>query len=979
MIGQTETQTGQDDALVLQLVEFALMIGIDMLFVAVLVLVMLPLGMYRSAAFAVMKRNFVGYFSNPTGYVFLCLFVLLTAFAAFWPHEFFTANLANFDQLNKFLPYIMLVFIPAITMSIWAEERRQGTDELLLTFPARDFDIVIGKYFAAVLVFTVSLLFSQLSNYAVLIAMTGGQLDTGLLFSTYLGYWFIGIAMLAIGMVASFLTNNLTIGFIFGAAFNAPLAFFSNADVIVSNSKAVSVLYDWSLLQRFEPFGRGLIAIASVIYFMGIVMLGVYLSLVLIGRRHWMGGKDGSNLLGHYVIRTALFVVIAITSVLVAQYSPLNRLRLDVSAEQVSTLASETRDQLTDASNPALEDQITIDCFISDNIPTDYVQTKYNLINRLREFDALGGSKIKVNLVTGISPVGKEASRAQKRFGIRPVPVQVMARGSQRTENVILGAAFTSGLDRIVIPFFDYGNAVEYELLRSINTLKQDRRKTIGVVSTDVMPFGERLRAGNRTITIPRMLFIDEIKKQYNVEMVDATSPIEMWMDDGESVSSTDRKRRYDVLLVIQPSKMSQAELDNLVAAVQTGQPTAIFEDPDPFLYKFIPNQNSTPQPYIFGTAMGRFLGRRGSNPRDVADIDRLYNVLEISTQGSVIPVKRTANGEPEDQFVPASVVSDVPNDYRSDIFERDEYVLVKDTISVDRFSPEDEITQSINEVMFMKPASINAQPNSTLEIVNLVNSAAESWLWVPTRQIDKSPNRQKERMLAARISGKNKAGSEINVVYVSDIDFIHNNFVNTRNRPSQSGEKLQMENIQFGMNIIDSLAGETFYFDIRNRKIRHSTLARIGALTKDAWDDFDEQASELDKDFAKTRRQLIDEVELTTSAIKNEIRKMEEDQKQNKTIDTGVLRQKKNLVEQIQRENATRIQNQLQALQEEILETRREFYLESETRIQDAQNQYKLAAVTYPAIPPLLVGLIVFVRRRLKERSGISKARRLK
>src|SRR6266853_1467642 len=178
-------------------IEMLKLVAIDALFVVVLALVLTPFAQFKRAAFAVLKRNFVGYFANPTGYVFLCLFVFLTSAAAFWPHDFFIANLANLDQLNRYMPLILLVFVPAITMSIWADERRQGTDELLLTLPATDFDIVIGKYLAAAAIFTCSLVYSQLCNYAVLVSLSGGDLDVGLLFTTYFGYWLTGLAMLA--------------------------------------------------------------------------------------------------------------------------------------------------------------------------------------------------------------------------------------------------------------------------------------------------------------------------------------------------------------------------------------------------------------------------------------------------------------------------------------------------------------------------------------------------------------------------------------------------------------------------------------------------------------------------------------------------------------------------------------------------------------------------------------------------------------
>src|SRR5688572_3739298 len=274
--------------------EMVKLVAIDAIFVVVLALLLAPFAQFKKAAFAVLKRNFVGYFSNPTGYVFLCLFVFLTSAAAFWPHEFFIANLANLDQLNKYMPMILLVFVPAITMSLWADERRQGTDELLLTLPAADFDIVIGKYLAAAAIFTVSLIFSQICNYWLLVQVSSDptvgivDLDTGLFFVTYLGYWLMGLAMLSVGMVASFLTPNLTVSFILGMLFNAILVMTNYADVLIPASAAARDISEWSFAKQFDDFGRGVISLSSTVFFALVIVLGIYLSMVLIGKRHWL-------------------------------------------------------------------------------------------------------------------------------------------------------------------------------------------------------------------------------------------------------------------------------------------------------------------------------------------------------------------------------------------------------------------------------------------------------------------------------------------------------------------------------------------------------------------------------------------------------------------------------------------------------------------------------------------------------------------
>ena len=974
------------DISVIQIVEFVFMLVIDLCFLVVLVLLMLPLGIWRQAAFAVMKRNFVGYFSNPTGYVFLCLFVLLTSFAAFWPHDFFTTNLANFDQLNKYLPYIMLIFIPAITMSIWAEERRQGTDELLLTLPAKDFDIVIGKYFAAVLVFTVSLLFSQLSNFGVLLAMTGGDNppDNLLLFSTYLGYWFVGIAMISLGMVASFLTNNLTVGFIFGAAFNAPLAFFSNSDVILANSTWIQRLFDWSLLQRFEPFGRGLISASSICYFLGIVVIGIYLSLILIGRRHWLGGRDGTSMFWHFALRALFLFVTAVGAVLIVQHSPLNRLRMDISDKKISTLADSTTAILEELGENEDGKPIEIEAYVGSSVPSEYVKTKFDLVNLLREFDVMGGSRIKVNVHQGVEPFSEDAILAEKRFGIRPQKVLTQSRGAPREEDVILGVAVSSGQRRIINPFLAYGMPVEYELMRAIKTVSRDQRKVVGIVQTDALITGAAIRTNGRVSRLPKLKIIQDLEKQCDVEIINASNEISLYTesDDGE-----EPRQRYDVLLVVQPSKMTPSEMENLIAALKTGQPAVIFEDPYPMPNNF---------PRLSGTFFPRQFFRNGNLTGKIEDLWDLLD-LDIDRRQEEIP---GADVKLWPWLVWHS--ADV-NHYKLDsrLNQPGEVFVVRETEGRgSRFHLDHPAMQGIEELFFQYAGYIKQKPTSRLTFDDLVRTGAAGRIqflqWATFTQMQPNPNELRKArgaatenyVLATHIKGDNwqtmtKSGegskNNLNVVYVSDVDLLSDYFVDMRNAPIRNKVEYISQNMSFILNLLDSLAGEDTFLDIRNRRVSHVSLAKIDEKYQEAQAEVFKEENEIQNDYTTELSSIQQNLSSKLKPLQEQIQKMEAKKKDNKPYDVAKLAAKKALLDTEVREQRQRLQTRTQELNIEREEEKRRINLDAELKIQKIQQFFKLCAVVVPPIPPLIVGIIVFFRRRLREREGISKARRLK
>jgi len=910
---------------------------------------------------AVFKRNFVSYFANPTGYVFICVFVLLSAFAAFWPDEFFNTNLANLDQLNKMFPFIMLVFIPAITMAVWADERRQGTDELLLTIPAGDFDIVLGKYLAAVAIYTVSLLFSLLCNYAVL--QTLGNPDVGLFIGTYAGYWMIGLAMLAVGMVASFLTANLTVAYILAAVFNAPLVFAAAADSIMPPTAALAVK-QWSIGEQFVDFGRGILSLGGVAYFLTLVAVTLYLCMVLIGRRHWVRGRHGYAMASHYAARTFALVVIAVSVIVFFHHYDA---RLDVTSEKLSSLSPDTVRLLK---NLRTERPVRIEAFISPEVPESYVQTRLDLLSMLRELDVQGGDKVRLRK-NETRQFSEEAARAEERYGITPRRVTTTTRGVTRDDQLFMGVAFTCGLEKVILPFIDRGIPVEYELVRSLCTVTQQKRKRIGVLRTDARLYGGfDFQSGSTSSNWP---IIEELEKQYEVEEVDPMSPI---------------TEKYDALLAVQPSSLGPEEMDHFIEAVTSGQPTAIFEDPLPIFADSVPATSAPRRPP--GGMNPMMMGQR---PPEKGDITPLWAALGIDFAGDQI-IWQDYNPFPK-----------VP------IFEEEEFVFVEEGSGANEpFNGDNPISSKLQRLLFPFPGSfvkLNASdPNikftwlaKTGELTGTVRywEALQPSFFGGMGPIN--PNRRQvptnvSYVLAAQIQGKlppkaseadeendDEGGDgdggdgadeepqqrEVNVVLVADVDVLHAAFFRVRalGPIEEAGIHFDFDNVTFVLNVLDVLAGDERFLDLRKRRPKHRTLSRIDEITEGAREEAAAKVEELRAEFDEAK-------DKEEKRLDDRVKKLEEQMKK-EHLDLMEIGRR---VAMAQQDGERRMQATLDRLEQKRDADINKIETDLSLAIQRVQDRYKMWAVVLPPIPPLVVAVVVFFTRRRRERLSVERSR---
>ena len=186
--------------------------------------------------------------------------------------------------LFNIVPMVYLFFIPAITMSLIAKEKNAGTMEIMCTLPIKDFELVVGKYLAAISLILTGLIITAI--HVITLYQFGTNIDSGALFTGYLGLFFVGAVYASIGTFASSLFDNQVVAFII-AVFIVLMFFLFDKLLIFIPSFLAGIIQYISIDYHFSNISRGVIDSRNIIYFLSIIILFLLLTIQILSVRKW--------------------------------------------------------------------------------------------------------------------------------------------------------------------------------------------------------------------------------------------------------------------------------------------------------------------------------------------------------------------------------------------------------------------------------------------------------------------------------------------------------------------------------------------------------------------------------------------------------------------------------------------------------------------------------------------------------------------
>lgn len=221
------------------------------------------------------RREIRSYFDSPVAYIFIVAFLLSCGILFFFMQGFFASGTASLRPWFGVMPVMLSILLPALTMRLWAEERKQGTYETLLTLPFAEHELVLGKYLAAMAVVGAAL---ALSLPVPLMVSAFGRFDPGIILTEYLGILLLSSAGVALGQLLSSLTRNQMSAFLATAFLLVALTMLSQLASYFNLPSWLSGAVNWiSLSYRFSSFSKGVLDSRDLAYFIILSALSLYL------------------------------------------------------------------------------------------------------------------------------------------------------------------------------------------------------------------------------------------------------------------------------------------------------------------------------------------------------------------------------------------------------------------------------------------------------------------------------------------------------------------------------------------------------------------------------------------------------------------------------------------------------------------------------------------------------------------------------
>lgn len=248
--------------------------------------------MANSTTKAILKRELSSYFESPVAYVFLVVFLMLTAFLTFAVGRFYENGQADLRGFFIWHPWVYLILVPAAAMRLWAEERRSGTIELLLTMPITLRQAIVGKFLAAWIFLAIAL---GLTFPILLTTMYLGSPDLGVALSGYIGSLLLAGAYLSVGMLTSAMTRNQVISFVLSVVISLFLLLAGWAPVtdllvrIVQEHPGMQWLLHgvtaFSFMPHYESTQSGVISLRDLSYYASVILFMLFATHLVLENR----------------------------------------------------------------------------------------------------------------------------------------------------------------------------------------------------------------------------------------------------------------------------------------------------------------------------------------------------------------------------------------------------------------------------------------------------------------------------------------------------------------------------------------------------------------------------------------------------------------------------------------------------------------------------------------------------------------------